>query len=231
MLTPSDALQAKAIVQELVPAHKHDVFPDFHAALVSDPTAHTVLISGTGCIVASEVDGKIVKSAGGGPLIGDQGSVFDLGRIAIQLTVLSGRDDEPSDLFRQSLTDQFGATDRDHLLAALYQSPSPAARIGKLAPAVIMDFHRRIPYAVEAVNLLIDRITNHLTAHVRAFGPLPTPWNVRLTGGLWSIEPELLTLLDHNLSRSLTDQPERNVEILQTEPIEGAVNLARRINL
>lgn len=231
LLTPSDALRAKTYLEPLVQTTNLHIYVDYHAALAADPAAHTIMISGTGCIVVSHDPrhpGKFVKSAGGGPLVGDEGSVFDLGRLALQNSLLAGREKEPSDAFRQSLADQFGGTGRDHVLAALYQSPSPAAKVAKLAPAVVLDYHRRIPYAVESVQTLERRLKENLARHAQAFGPFPEPWNVRLTGGLWDIEPEFFEKLVSDQSGALQGTLDMDIAVLQIPPVHGAVNLAKR---
>lgn len=227
LLTPADRLRAVGILQETVPAKTYQAFPDYHAALASDLAAHTVLISGTGCIIASLAQGKLVKSSGGGPLIGDEGSVFDLGRLALRATILQGKGDGLTDVLRQSLVDQFGAEDRDHVLAALYKSPAPAARVAKLAPAVVLDYHRGSSYARQSVYRLMASLVEQLRSHHAAYGPFGDSWNVRLTGGLWNIEPEFAGLLTEQFANAAPETEPTNFQILDKAPVEGAVNLAK----
>lgn len=237
LLTPADSLRAKGLMAELLPDVPSTVHVDYEAALAADPDANTILISGTGCIVVSHppVDSKtstLVKTGGGGALLGDQGSVFDLGRIALRLTLIENPDAPLTDVFKQTLVDLFGASDRDHVLSAVYQSTSPAARVAKIASAVALDWHRRIPYAVESVNQLLANLSRQIVVHATSVKSLPDPWNVRLTGGLWDVEPDWADEFSSYPHKWGETQPTTvEFRILDRPPVEGAVNLAKQIEL
>lgn len=228
MLTHSDRLRAMNLLSQANIAEQIEVEPDYAAALAADPLCHTILISGTGCIVASRINGQLVKTAGGGPLLGDTGSVFDLGRIAINETFLNTTQKPASPIFLQSLSDIFGSNDRDQILATIYKSSAPAAKVAKLAPSIALDYHTAKPYARTAVNQCIDSILNHLQNHYLNASNFPSPWQVRLTGGLWNIDPIFFELIKTKAS-SYEFSQNCNIQVLNEEPIQGAIKLAQTL--
>lgn len=161
-------------------------------------------------------------------LLGDTGSVFDIGRLAINEIFLRGKLNEATPVLLQSLSDLFGTNDRDQVLAKIYQSDSPAARIAKLAPAVIFDFHSGKSYARYCVYKCIDAILQHLSDHRTNIGAFQNNWQVRLTGGLWKIDDIFYQLL---IEKTTGDERFTNsqIKILETAPIEGAVRLAQKL--
>lgn len=228
LLTANDRYRAIGILEQSVQSQRFGADPDFAAALAADPKADHVLISGTGCIVACRQQGKLVKTGGGGPLLGDQGSVFDLVRIVFQNTFLVNRTGDLTKVFSQSLADQFGTADRDQILANLYGHPSPAAKLAKLAPAILLDYHAGASYARQAVYTLMGRIFELLTAHIQSFPVQQSTIELRLTGGLWDIDPVFLGLFDEFLQNDNALQSVKAVQ-LNVQPVLGAVNLAKQL--
>ena len=96
-----------------------------------------VLIAGTGSVAYAEHDGVGSLVGGLGYLAGDEGSAFAIGMDAVRLygRVLDRRAqaDETSEMVARELE----ASNRESLLAALYDAPFRPARIAALAPHIL----------------------------------------------------------------------------------------------
>lgn len=238
LLTESDRHRAIALVEGVTRCRNIAAFPDYRASLAACPDTKLIVISGTGALIASKTADGVRKSGGGGPLLGDQGSAFDLGRKALARTVLTPVPAEASPLFWETVIDLFGTDEPNQILASIYRSVSPAARVAKLANVVVMDSQRGMPYARQVVDQALGHLAVTTHQHITAFHPVtpsdnPEPFVIRLAGGTWEMDGgvlidefrEHLTTLTHG-----NDQRELVVEKLEIEPVLGATHLARELD-
>lgn len=232
LLTDADRHRALLLLEAVLGDVPMVVYPDYHASLAADPTTDVMVIAGTGALIASRDDhGVVTKSAGGGPLLGDYGSAFDVGRRAIGETVLAADSSPASPMFWESMVELFGTKEPNQILASVYRCVSPAARVAKLAPVVVFDALRGVEYAKRSVDEAMDALAGNTTAHIAKSCRGSESLNVRLSGGLWEIEGMLIHMFRERMLRL---QPENAscaliIELLTVEPVIGAINLAKQL--
>ncbi len=233
LLTDADRHRALVILEQVLPSSKVVAYPDYYATLAADPHADCVLVAGTGSLVASRTeDGRIVKSGGGGPLLADHGSAFDLGRRVLNRTLLAPRPLEASPLFWEAVIEQFGTREPSQVLAAVYRCVSPAARVAKLAPTIVFDALRGIPYAEQSLCETISALATLLHDHIAQYAADRDPLNIRLAGGLWETEDAVVKRF-HQAFLDLSGGgvgPDIIIERLSREPVLGAAQLARELS-
>jgi glucosamine kinase len=230
LLTDHDRAQAELLLSRIFPSAKVSAHPDTEAVLAADPGADAGVISGTGCTIFSMRDGRIWRSAGGGPLFGDHGSVFDVVRRAIDAIALRPDRMEASDDFWDAAERICTVRDPDRLVAALYRAPSPPRLACRLGPVVIADALAGKAYASEALKGALWALAKGIRGHLRHGHPELRQPNVVLAGGLWRIEPRLADELQELLTTlsQAEGPPFPHVRILEAEPVEGALALARK---
>jgi N-acetylglucosamine kinase-like BadF-type ATPase len=231
LLTDADRQRAITLVESVIQAPSINAYADYRASLAALPDTDVIVIAGTGTLIASQTQSGVHKSAGGGPILGDLGSAFDIGRKALSTVVLSPNPGEASPAFWQAVTEVFGSSEAQQVIASVYRSVSPAARIAKLAPIVVFDSQSKYPYAVAAVEAAIAELVDQTVAHIGAYFQPSIPLVLRLSGGLWEIEDGLLIEAFKSQLASRNNLPPLQVEKLAVEPVFGAVNLAKLLQL
>lgn len=238
LLTDADRQRAIQLIANILPDSQISALPDFHASLAAEPNTDLIIIAGTGALIASKSPQGVTKSAGGGPLIGDHGSAFDIGRRALSKLILDPMPPNASPLFWDSVIDLFGTDEPNQILAAIYRSVSPAARVAKLASVIVMDSQRNLNYARQSVDEALTALAHATWQHIQAFTTLPSqeqiakPIQAKLAGGLWEIDNGILI---EEFKNHLQSHEHRNqqyiltVEKLATEPVIGAANLAKQM--
>src|SRR5712692_7737307 len=151
-------------------ARRVAVVPDAHAALLGalDGRAGVLILAGTGSIaVGRDGRGRWTRTGGLGPLLGDEGSGFWLGREWVRAT-------------------QRG----DDILTALalLRSPNAVGRIAALAPGVI----RRARHGNQQAKRIVSSAQAHLAAQVndvarrlRLPSPVLVSWAGSVLGDDW----------------------------------------------
>ncbi|MHB8637843.1 MAG: BadF/BadG/BcrA/BcrD ATPase family protein [Fimbriimonadaceae bacterium] len=228
LLTDEDRLRAEELLKELFPRAIVRAEPDYAAAFAAtDTPIHVCVVAGTGALVCSASNGGWVKTGGGGYLIGDYGSAFDLGRRALQHYLFG---DEPPTRSTLRLIEQtFESTANDVIVARAYAHSSPAALLAKLAPALVDDAVSGCRYAVEgledAMNALGRLTVKHIHRHVPGAGTV----RIGLAGGVWKTSATVLTVFTSSIRERLDRSFE--VERLRRPPVYGATALAKELTL
>ncbi len=247
LLTEQDAGEVARALHDRFPGARITAFPDYVAAWAAydGPGDPILVLSGTGSIVVSATEnGCVLKSGGRGPLLGDEGSMVDLGREAIK-TVGEGRPDEG---WRRAV---MGDADRlDEWIAEIYRSssvPSRVAEIGSLA------LRAGGPESEAIVRVVADRLAETVWTHLRSrvewsqLAHRRTPWRVKrgsapvgppalvLVGGLWEASPryedEFRIAMRLRIDREHRIAEGCIIDRLRHPPVLGAVRLARQWSL
>jgi N-acetylglucosamine kinase-like BadF-type ATPase len=186
------------------------------------------VIAGTGSVVASRGPQGTFKSGGGGPLLGDYGSAFYVGKLAVYHTLVSAAPYEASPAFAEACRELFGSDEPAEVMASIYREPSPAWKVAKLAPTVAKDYERGEQYAKLAVETSSAGLAKEIGSHAKRHGQREQPLRICLAGGLWSISP----LFKQLLQQQLEDELEVEFELVKPvrTPLEGSVRLAREIS-
>lgn len=231
LVSERQAAIARSILADLFPEARCDVRPDFHAALAACPPGTTVcVIAGTGSVVASFVRGQVVRSGGGGPLLGDQGSAFAIGRRAIQ-AVLAGRPLGPEVIAHFEA--EFGSREPTEVVAAIMGSSFPAAVTARMATPVAEDALAGDAEAEWIVAHEMGLLAELTLDHLRRFHTEIEEPRIVLSGGLWRASPVFVK----EFSNALTDGRKGDTEAVEARciieesrvpPVSGALELARR---
>lgn len=227
LLTPEDKTDVEAMLREISGAPVALGLPDFHAALrACGPDATACVISGTGSLVFSTSEGGVVKSGGGGPLLGDVGSAFAISREALRVALFgSPVVAAVSDRFRAAMQDLFGTSDPSEVPARVYAEPSPARTVAKLAPIVAKDAEEGEAYARIVVEDQMKQLAYILHGHLYTHHAKTKPWKVFLSGGLWKISPIFLTRLEESMGLMAGAKDIQFSELMEA-PVMGAAWLA-----
>jgi N-acetylglucosamine kinase-like BadF-type ATPase len=139
------------------------VISDAEAALLGalGDRPGVLVLAGTGSIVLGrDGRGRLARAGGLGPLVGDEGSAFWLGREWLRLQPRAAR-----------------------RARALVRQPDAVARIARLAPAVLARARRGDRLARAIATAGQERLAAHAVEVVRRLG-LPAPIHVSWSGGL-----------------------------------------------
>ena len=227
------ALASLDLVQRGVPK---EAYADYMAALAAAPEGtDIVVVSGTGSVVCSWKDGKAVKSGGGGPILGDDGSAFDVGRKAVQNLCLSNLEEPASDRLWAKIMETFGTAERQEIVSLISRSNSVAKDLAQLAPIVGSDFELGYIYARLAVDQAMSGLRNIVQQHSWSHIEDRPMINVAIGGGLWDASPafqkrfETLLNISNKADQTTAKSRQYHVARLGTPPVMGAARLAKRL--
>lgn len=218
--------RALGLLERLFPHAALRAEADYAAAHAAAPAGTDVtIVAGTGSLVCGyDRGGNLVKTGGGGYLLGDEGSGFRYGRAALAAFV--HRFEAPSAVLTDEVGAVFGTRDPAAATAVLYATPSPQALLARLFPAFASDLDGGRAYAEEVTEqesrALAAVVARHVDRHLSHRSAL----RVALTGGVWKATDRLTAALRRALEERL---PGRSIEIERTErpPVQGAVELAK----
>ena len=224
----NDEVKAKALamLKPIFPGTKIlDAQADYVAALAAcgkDATA--CVIAGTGSIVCSWQDGRVIKSGGRGPMLGDVGSASNVGR-----GLLNAYLDEPSSAssaLKRAVTEIFGSSEERAILRRLYDDGSPAALLGQLGKVAAKASLAGSEAAQDIIHREMAGLCRLAVRHLRKFHSSQPTARIGLAGGLWKSSPLYKTEFENCLVQEL---PEMKVDlfVLKRAPVEGAAMLAK----
>jgi N-acetylglucosamine kinase-like BadF-type ATPase len=190
------------------------------AAFGSEPGV--VLLAGTGSIAWARLpDGVMTRSGGLGPLMGDQGSGYDLGRQGLRAAALAYEGLGPDTRLREQLLPDKNALDG----AVKSQREVEPRLIAQLARLVIRTADGGDSVAVEIVERGAGLLAAQAAALVRQF-PAAAPVRVALGGGLLAAAESYRTRVAGRLAALAPHAELRDDPI---DPAAGAVRLAREL--
>ncbi len=224
LLTSADRVRALDLLRSILHAPCMDAYADYEAALAAGgDEINGVVIAGTGAIICSHAASGTRKTGGGGPLLGDEGSLCFIGRRALWHTLISARGLPLGPALQEHLQAEFQSDDANDVASALYRHLTPAQRIAQIGAAAIRDAEHKAEYAVLAVKEGLRALAEECHLHFAGYGTV----NLGLTGGLWKISPALSTEFEDVLNQ--TNAAPYSVSIIEREPVEGAARLAQKL--
>src|SRR5688572_6284903 len=169
-------------------AEQVHVVGDFEAAMHDAFGAHPgiMVIAGTGSSAWGRApDGRCVRAGGWGHLIGDEGSAFALGRVALMLALreFDGRGENGG--FMPAVLARTGVQSEEGLVR--WAAGAGKGDVAALAPIVFDAAQRGSLSAQDAIEDAAAEIAMHVAALYDRLGPWDEPPAVALAGGL--IEP------------------------------------------
>ena len=213
-------------LRQLFPAAKVRAEPDYSAAFYAcPPTTDICVISGTGSLVCSRHEGKIVKSGGRGFVLGDEGSSFQYGRDAVAHFLRHPA--TSTQRLRQAFLEHFESPDESSIVASVYGAGTPAAVLSKFARVLGQDAQAGEPYALESLGRNTAALVDCVACHVKRY-ELKGQLTISLAGGLWKSSPIFReTFAAQAIGR--LEGCDLNVIRLNRPPLYGAVELAKEM--
>lgn len=223
VLTEDDQAEVTNIVQSACQVKVCHVYPDSMASLAScdDPNAVCV-ISGTGSLVCSFDDSnQLVKSGGGGPLVGDYGSGYWAGRTALARFLFPRPDTFVQSKLPAWLADRYGSQDFSVCLSQIYRTASPQAEIATIGSAVAKLATDGDETAQSILADAMQPLADLTLEHMRSQGFPQRKFKVYRTGGFWTASHYVVKYFEI-LLRLPTFEP-------TLTPLDGAMKLARKL--
>lgn len=219
LIDDAGRFRATAVLQSLVPEVPINVEADYAAAFRSCPDGTTAcVIAGTGSIVCSRVGGRLVKSGGGGYLLGDEGSGFRYGLAALKHFIQEP--EAATESMVAALAEVMGTTDPTEATMRVYQTPRPAALLSRLSSALVGDAVAGCGYAQAAIAREAGELARHVTRHLERHHSDVLDPQIGIVGGVWR-HAVIREAFSNSMSNGVT------IVRPQIPPVHGAALLAK----
>lgn len=131
-----DAFKQSPVLEKL------KIQSDIHAALAAGTWGRegTLLIAGTGAIIFGYEQQKTFRVGGWGYLLGDEGSGYHLGKLAIRSVLKAHDDKRPLKPFQEKILCHFNVLSPDQLITKVYGSTNPVTAISSVSRIVLDAF-------------------------------------------------------------------------------------------
>ena len=128
-----DAFEESPILPKL------KVQSDVHAALASGTWGKegTLIIAGTGAILFGYQQQKTFRVGGWGYLLGDEGSGYHLGKLAIRSILKASDEHIPLKPFQKAILEHYNALSPHQLITKVYSNMNPVAAISSASKLVL----------------------------------------------------------------------------------------------
>jgi N-acetylglucosamine kinase-like BadF-type ATPase len=189
---PDDWAAVRAIVDRLGLFGHVVLTHDAKAALVGGVgRGHgVVIIAGTGAIAYGINDsGTSRRVDGWGPLLGDSGSAYWIGRHGLRAVARAQDGRGPATMLRARLFDLLGLQHDRELVPLVYDGEFGPPQVAALAPAVCAAAAADDKTARDIVNRAGAHLAHTLTTVIDALGMADEGFEAVLTGGLLLSEP------------------------------------------
>lgn len=196
LLTQQDKEDSVKLMGQHWPEARIEVWPDYVGPLHQAEIGAIALIAGTGCVVASKSEDGYAKTGGWGPLIGDLGSGFDLGRKG--LWNYASRNWQ-NDLFFESAKEVFHTEDQTKIMAAAGQLDR-VGDVARLAEVMLEMAASGEPEAMAAVQQSAGDQARLIEAHCDRLN-LPKTGELILYGSLIVQSETMREFLEQELKR------------------------------
>jgi N-acetylglucosamine kinase-like BadF-type ATPase len=219
---PADELQMSQWVRQQTITPRFMVVNDAELVLAGGtPQGWGVaLISGTGSVcLGRNAAGRSVRVGGWGPLLGDEGSGYDIAMRALRLATQSadGRYDAPALL--QAAQKQWSIGDPSELIRYVHAPERTPAELAALASPVLALAGRGDAGARRVVDEAAQELARHVDTVVKRLGLVKPP--LAVAGGLLSGHMRATVLA--------AVKSEMGPSSYVADPSQGAVVLARRL--
>ncbi len=213
------------------PGSRIAVTDDAHIALRAAVVAGdgVAVIAGTGSIAYAEIGEGRYRSGGYGYLLGDEGSGYAIGLAGLRSLLRSYEGRAPSDGLAEQIAKRIGASRQNDVLAFVYQSEAPVARVASLAPLVLQCANESDRVANRIVQNSALELFEMLRALLRMAGWATTSGKelpLVLCGGLLTERSLLSYLLEMRIANEL---PAVRIVRDATPPHFGALAEARAL--
>lgn len=197
------------------------------AELVLSALPHQVgvaLIAGTGSIAMGRSEqGKHARVGGWGHVLGDEGSGYTIGRLALQYAVRAADERGPSTALLDAILTRWELATPEMILARVYPSDDKTA-IAALAPLVLSVARAGDPVARRIETRAARELALAATTVARILEFSPGVLPLAYSGGVLTHEKRLRDLVTHHIERAWSVAP-----VVVEEPASSAARaLAER---
>ena len=157
---------------------------DVYAALASGTWGKegTLIIAGTGAILFGYQNQKTFRVGGWGYLLGDEGSGYHLGKLAIRSILKADDEQTPLEPFQKAVLAHFNAHTPQQLITKVYSSRNPVATISSASKLVLAAFEED-----PTAKMIVKTTQEELIALIEsAYTRMDCTKPVVLHGGLFS---------------------------------------------
>ncbi|HEY8283236.1 MAG TPA: BadF/BadG/BcrA/BcrD ATPase family protein [Chloroflexota bacterium] len=193
-------------------------------ALIEEPGAIVIAGTGSACC-GQDAGGRIVVEGGWGPLAGDEGSGYAIGREALRLMARAMDGREPEGHLLMALRERFAARDRAAFQAAVYSPPLPRDKVAAIADLVAQAARAGDRAARDILGQAGRDLAWAVADLLSHLGLLEREALVVTRGGVWQAGPSVLTPFTRALSRRA---PRARVVSARFPAMAGALLLAYR---
>jgi N-acetylglucosamine kinase len=186
--------------------------------------AGIVIVAGTGSIAyGCDRDGKAARAGGWGYVLGDEGSGYWIGRLALRGIVreVDGRG-QPTSLTPRVLA-HFGVTRAEELLQTVYREDFKPATVAALAVHVQLAREEGDPVATAILDRGAKELVTAAASVTSQLGLAREEFTFVLAGGMFKAVPWLRAEVTRLLPAIA---PQSRTLLLEVEPALGAVRLA-----
>ena len=221
-----EARTVRAIMRRIGYKSRVQVVNDALIALVAGvgDEPGIVIVGGTGSIAyGRNVEYQAARAGGWGPILGDEGSAYWIGREALAASVRAVDGRGPATQLTDDVLEHFGVANASELPRVVYDSNLPRVNVATLGAIV----QRASENGDAVAKRVLERASEELALAARS---VATQLEMRgdaflfvLAGGVFRAVPWLAADLPHRL---IEVAPRCGVTVLETEPALGAVHLA-----
>lgn len=173
-----DAFKQSPVLEKL------KIKSDIHAALAAGTwgSEGTLLIAGTGAIIFGYEQQKTFRVGGWGYLLGDEGSGYHLGKLAIRAVLKAHDVKVPLKPFQEKILTHFNVLSPDQLITKIYGSLNPVTAISSVSRIVLDEFEEDL-LAQSIVSAVQEALMELIGS---AYSRIDRTMPVVLHGGLFS---------------------------------------------
>jgi N-acetylglucosamine kinase len=215
-------------LSEEFPAALTQVATDYEVALESavGSAPGVILIAGTGSVAYGRNDaGETARAGGYGPLLGDEGSAFEIGRRAVAAVARSRDMDAPVTVMAEMISAALDCPDWDDLMLRIMKNPDDV--FPKLFPVVAAAANSEDSAAKEIMFASAIGLGNLAMIVIRRLGMKGQQFPLVKCGGVFGRCHMLDSLLDSVLASGALRAKILRLEI---SPAVGAARMAARLS-
>lgn len=197
---------------------KHDSVIALYAATLGKPGI--VVNAGTGSFAAGiDARGRVIRAGGWGNIIDDEGSAYDIGKLAIRsaLRALDGREDRT--LLSRLLVRHFRLRTLQNIVHEVYEKPMSVNEISAVSKLVAYAASRgdRVAQNIFAQEgRALAKLVSAIARRLKMTGSKP---DVYCVGGVFNAGPILMNPFKQELRKSI---PRFTIRSLRFEPAIGS---------
>ncbi len=226
--TPEEKQRAEDVFRDVLQHYKIGsltIINDIHLVMAfGQPNQNIVaLISGTGSqCFGKRADGRSARTSGMDFLLTDQGSGYEIGRMALRAAVCSFDGRSTPSVLEQMVLKHFEADDFNDLKSKIYFPILNKAQIAELAKVCVEAHQQGDKVATEILETMVTDLVMMAEAVMRRLELKSEPVELICSGSI----AKLPFIFERVSAKLTTEFPQAKMRILEEEPVYGAITIA-----